>query len=256
MTVSEPRSQLGTTTAALAAEGINVRSTPTAPALLAGSVVMAVASCLANLAVTDRSELADPDTLQRAMHASTVATLVFALVAGIVFSTSDFRFGRIDQLLLSDPRRGRLVRSKAIVGAAVGLVYGTVGAAAAVGAISGYFAANGTTLNLGTSEVWQPVVGVIVGASLFAVLGVGVGFAVQNQPAAIAGALACMLIVEPTALLGLPSVGRWLPGAAGLALTRSPDPNLHAQTAGLGLLLLWAIGALIIANSRLIRTDI
>lgn len=239
-----------------AAEARNVRATKTAYALLGGSVVMALASCLANLAVISDAKLGDPETLQRAMHASTVATLVFSLVAGLVLSTSDYRFGRIDQLLLSDPNRRRLLGTKATIGAALGTIYGLVGAVAAVGAISSFFAAKDVPLDIVSGAVLKPAVGVVLGAALFGAMGVGIGTAIQKQPAAIAGSLAFMLLVEPTMLLGLPQVGKWLPGTSGLALTLSPDPNLLGAVEGGLLLAGWTTLALVIGNHRLRSADI
>ncbi|MGH1488091.1 MAG: hypothetical protein ACRBK7_01650 [Acidimicrobiales bacterium] len=249
-------SMTGPMIASLRSELMNVRSTPTAGALLVGSVLMAVASCVANLSLITVDELAEPQSLQLAMHASTVATLVFALVAGLVSSTSDFRFGRIDQLLLSDPSRTRSFLVKAIVGAVTGVVYGVIGALAAVATIRTYFSFRDVPLETLSSDILRPALGVILGAALFAVIGIGVGTAIRNQPVAIAGSLALMLIVEPTALLGLPTVGKWLPGATGLALTNSPDPNLLAQASGGLLLAAWTAIALSVGVYRLRTVDL
>lgn len=87
-------------------------------------------------------------------------------------------------------------------------------------------------------------------------VGVAIGTVVQSQPAAIAGSLAWLFIVEPTALLGLPSVGRWFPGVAGLALTESPNPDLLDQLPGGLLLAAWTVVALATALIRIRRTDV
>lgn len=222
------------------ADIVNVRSTPTAKALLVGSAVMACLSCVANLATVGDAELGSPDTVQLAMHASTVATLVFALVAGVVSATADFRFGRVDQLLLTDPNRSMVLVAKSLVAMLVGVVYGIVGSIVAVSTTAGFFAVKGEPFDVLSEAVARPLAGLLLGASLFGACGVAIGVAVRHQPAALAGSLAWLLIVEPTVLLGLPHVGRWLPGAAGLALTLSPDPNLQGQLAGAFLLMGWA----------------
>lgn len=228
---------------AVRADFANIRATATARALLVGSVVMAGASCIANLATVSPGDLGSSDTVQLAMHASTVATLVFAMVAGAVSATADFRFGRVDQLLLSESRRAVFVVAKTLVALLVGVVYGVVGSVAAVAATGGFLAVNGASFDVLSGVVVQPLVGLLVGAGLLGACGAGIGVAVRNQPAALAGSLAWMLIVEPTALLGLPAGGRWLPGAAGLALTRSPDPDLLGQVSGGLLLVAWAVVA-------------
>lgn len=232
------------------ADIINVRATPTARALLAGSVVMAAASCLANLASVTEGALSDAQMVELAMHASTVATLVFAMVAGVVSATADFRFGRIDQLLLSEPNRSIVVTAKESVAMLTGFVYGTIGSITAVAVTAAFFAAKGIPLDLLSEQVVLPVIGLLLGAALFGAFGIAIGIAVRNQPAALAGSLAWLLIVEPTALLGLPDVGRWFPGAAGLALTRSPDENLLGQVPGAVLLVAWTAVAIVVALVR------
>lgn len=234
----------------------NVRSTPTAKALLLGSAVMACLSCVANLSTIADAELRSPDTVQLAMHASTVATLVFALVAGVVSATADFRFGRVDQLLLTDPNRSLVLAAKALVAMLVGVVYGIVGSIVAVSATAGFFAVKGESFDMASEAVVRPLAGLLLGASLFGACGVAIGIAVRHQPAALAGSLAWLLIVEPTVLLGLPDVGRWLPGAAGLALTLSPDPNLLGQFPGAFLLLTWTAVASAIGLRAFRRADL
>lgn len=238
------------------ADVANVRSTFTARALLIGSAVMACVSCVANLATVADADLASPDTVQLAMHSSTVATLVFAMVAGVVSATADFRFGRVDQLLLSDPNRSVLLGAKALVATLVGFIYGIVGSIAAVAATAGFFAMKGEAFDIMSEAVFRPLVGLLLGASLLGACGIAIGFAVRHQPAALAGSLAWLLIVEPTALVGLPGAGRWLPGAASLALTVSPDPNLLGQTSGALLLLAWTAVATAAAFAAFRRTDL
>ena len=233
----------------------NVGSTPTAKLLLGGSVVMAVASCVANLSTIDDADLAARSTVELAMHSSTVATLIFSLVAGVVSATADFRFGRTDQLLLSEPSRTVLLAAKASVGACVGIVYGIIGSVVAVVTTSTYFAANGASLDVGSDPVVYPLIGLLVATAVFGIIGVSIGTVILSQPAAIAGSLAWLFIVEPTALLGLPEIGRWFPGVAGLALTESPNPDLLDQVPGGLLLVAWMIVGYTVALLRFRRTD-
>lgn len=235
----------------LRSEFLNLRSTPTAKILLAASVVMAAASLVANLSAFGSDELGADATLELAMHASTVATLLFAMVAGVVGSTSDYRFGRIDQLLLSQPRRQMVVAAKAIASAVLGVVYGVFGAVVAVVVLVIYYNAYDAPIDLGSAVIVRPLVGVVIGSALFACFGVGVGTAVRNQPMALGGVLALLLIVQPTLLLGLPAVGKWLPGSAALSLTENPEPALLGQTAGGVLLFVWAALALSVGSHRL-----
>lgn len=233
-------------------DALNVISTPTAWILLVASMVMAALSLTANLLSFDVGELAARSTLQQAMHASTVATLTFALVAGLVSATSDYRFGRIDQLLLSEPSRSAVVGAKAIVGAVVGVVYGLAGSIVAVVVLRIFYGFRDVPVELTSAVVVEPLIGAVLASALFGTIGVGVGTAVRSQPAAVAGGLAALLVVQPPMLIGLPEVGRWLPGAAGLAMTFSPDDALLGAFPGGLVLLAWTVLAIVVGWRRLV----
>lgn len=235
----------------LRSEFLNLQSTPTAKILLGASMVMAAGSLVANLSAVTTAELETEATLELAMHASTVATLLFAMVAGVVGSTSDYRFGRIDQLLLSEPRRQTVVAIKTAASAVLGIVYGVVGALVTIVVLVIYYNAYDASIDLGSTVIIRPLVGAVIGSALFACFGVGVGTAVRNQPMALGGVLALLLIVQPSVFLGLPSVGKWLPGSAALSLTENPDPGLFGQTAGGLLLVAWTVFAVSAGIHRL-----
>lgn len=240
--------------AALRAERLTALATPAAKLLLGGSVVMAAVSCSANLAAID--DLATDDAVQVAMHASTVATLIFSALAGVYSATTDLRFGLLDHRLLSEPRRAVVLGAKAATAAATGLLYGLLGALTAAVVASLYYWFSGVDFGLLSPLVTRSLIGVIVAAPLFAVIGVALGIIIGNQPTAIGGVLAWFLIVEPILLVGLPGVGKWLPGAAGLAMTNSPDPALLTQVGGGLGLALYAAGAYAIAGQVFHRAEI
>lgn len=235
-------------------ELLNLRSTMTARLLLLGSMAMAAISLLANLATFDTAELSQTANIEQAMHSSTVATLTFAFVAGLVTSTADYRFGRMDQLLLSSPKTSVVLVSKAAVGFCLGVLYGVLGSIVALGVLATYYSANDVTIDLTSTTVMLPLAGVIAGAGLFAVAGIGMGTAIRNQPLAIGGGLALLLVVQPPLLLGFPDLGRWFPGAAGLAMTLAPDPAMLGQATGGLVMVIWALFALAAGAHRLETT--
>lgn len=228
--------------------------TPVSRTLLVASMVMAVLSATANLVPLDT--LDGEESIQLALHASSVPTLIFALVAGAQSASGDRRSGFVDQRLLTDPSRRRWLAGKAAGLGVVGLVYGVLGAITAAATSAVIFAAKDTALDLASAPVVQGLVGIVVAAPLFAILGVAAGTNTSAPPVAITGALAWVLIVEPPTLLGLPEVGRLLPGAAGLAATRSPDPELLDQVPGMVLLAAYAVAALAFAARRFDRIDL
>ncbi len=228
----------------LRAERLSVLSTPAARLLLVASMLMAALSGGASLLAVD--DITTDASLQLAMHSSTVATMVFALVGGLYSSTTDHRFGLVDQRLLSQPNRAIVLLAKAAISGVVGLVYGLLGAATAAGITALYFRSQAERLEITDPLVTRALLGIVLAAPLFAVIGVAVGTLVRSQPAAIGGTLAWILMAEPAALVGLPNVGKWLPGSSGLALTFSPDEALLDQTAG-GLLLLAYVALVLFA---------
>jgi ABC-2 type transport system permease protein len=239
---------------ALRVEARSALSTPVARLLLVGSVVMALVACTANVMTV--GDLASERSLRLVMHSATVAALVFSTVAGVYATSTDLRFGVIDQRLLTDPSRRRWFLSKAIIAAGVGLTYGVLGAATAVVAAWSNYAAKGVDFSPASAMVVRALVGLLVGAPLYAVLGAAVGAIVRNQPLAIGGALVWLLVLEPPLVLGAPAVGRWLPGQAGLALTNSPDTHLLGQVSGVLVLAAYALVASLFAVHRLRRTDV
>ena len=205
---------------------------------------MAAVSLLANLATFDSNDLAEESTIQVAMHASTVATITFSFVAGLVLSTSDYRFGRMDQLLLSSPSTRSILGGKSVVGFLLGVIYGVLGSVVAVLVTAVYYQVNDVAIDLTSATVVRPLVGVTIASGLFVVAGIGLGSAIRNQPFALGAGLVLMLVIQPPLLLGAPDVGRWLPGAAGLAMTLAPDSAMLSQSGGTVVLIGWTIVAL------------
>ena len=232
------------------------RMTPTTAVLLGGSMVMAAGSCLASLAAAPAGGRTSAETLRVTMHSSTVATVVFAMVVGVVITTADFRFSRMDQLVLSQPDRRLVALAKAVVGGMVGMLYGLVGAIVALATTAGVLMAYGESFDAGSAVIVRPLLGAIPAAGLLAVVGVGIGLVVQNQPLALGGSLALLLVVEPTVLVGLPDVARWLPGASALAVTYAPDAALLSQGSGLVLLAMYSAVAVWFGARRLAATDL
>lgn len=229
----------------------NQRSTPTLWSLLAASVVMAIIMLVANVSILDVGELSAESTLGLAMHASTVTTLTFALVTGVVSATSDYRFGRIDQLLLTQPNATGVFGSKALIALGVGTLYGIAGGITALATVATYYQVRGVPLEVFQEATIRPVLGAVVGAAFFGTLGSAIGTVVRNQPLAVIGSLVFLLIIQPPLLLGLPELGKWLPGAAGLAITLAPDPELVGQLTGGAVLAAWTALGVGLATWRL-----
>lgn len=258
MTTALPQQPAAPTSAqrllsAMRAERLSALATPAAKILLVMSVLMASISTVANLSAVD--DLTEDWVVQLTMHASTVATLIFAILAGLYSATTDLRFGVMDQRLLSEPNRPLTMAAKSFTALQTGVLYAVLGAITAVVAASAFYAANGESFDIGSPFVRRALVGLLVAAPLFAVLGVAIGLIITNQPFAIGATMAWLLVVEPVLIIGAPDVGKWLPGAAGIALTNNPDSLMQQMPAGL-LLATYAVAFSTLALARFGRSDV
>lgn len=227
---------------------------PVPRALWAGSAVMAVVSCAANLAVLDTLE--GDEALRIALHSATVPALVFSLLAGAYTASADRRTGFVDQRLLTDASRRRWLGAKAAVQVAIGVLYGVVGALTAIVTSTITFAVRDASFDATSPVVARSLLGVVGATALFALLGVAFGSLTANTAGAIGGLLAWVLVIEPPTVLGVPELGRYLPSAAGLALTASPDAELLGQLPGGLVLVAYAVAALALARWRLAGSDL
>ncbi|MGD0834586.1 MAG: ABC transporter permease subunit [Candidatus Dormibacteria bacterium] len=173
--------------------------------------------------------VAVPDLLSQAMTqrniASTAAAAgIFAIIVGIILVTTEFRHLTSRPTFLVQPRRGHVLAAKLVVAAAVGLLYAVACVLTDLAIMVPWLAARGVTIEWTGGGVLRTLAGALVAVAIGAIVGVGVGVLVRNQIAAVIGALAYFLIVEPL-LSVIPYVNdayRFLPGAASNALV---DPG-------------------------------
>ncbi len=189
---------------------------------------------------------ATPDFPDPAAYRNTYANgafagaYLFALVIGVTGMTSEYRYQTITPTFLAVPRRWVVVVSKFAGHFLLGLLFGVVGAVAALVAGGVVISARGHGLGLGADGVWSGLGLGILAVALWAVLGLGVGTLIRNQVVAILVALLIAVIVEPLLSLGLhaldlDSVSRYLPSNASSAMT-------SAVTSQADLLSWWAGG--------------
>lgn len=186
-------------------------------------------------------------------NAGSVAILT--LVLGILAVTGELRHGTITHTFLVTPARARVIGAKLVALAVVGVVFGVVASLVVVTIGLPWLAAEDASVPLLSSPVLLPLAAGVASASLFAIIGVGVGALVRNQVAAIVAALVWQTVLESVLVGLLPSVGKWLPQGAARALaqeTLSEGTLLPAWAGGLVLLaygvIFAAVGARILAG--------
>lgn len=226
-------------TRALAAELLKQRTTRLPWGLLLGAVLFTMlgVALTAVFSGTEGTPGLDEDGTVANVWAQAGGGYVFALVAGIVLITGEYRHQTITSAYLGEPRRWRVVAAKLITALLLGVVYGVAACATAAAVAVPVLAARGAT---GQADVPAILLGAVAATALWAVVGLGVGALLRNQVAALIGALVWVLVVEALVVALLPDVGRWLPSGAANALLQASLPT------GGDLLPVWAGGALLL----------
>jgi ABC-2 type transport system permease protein len=228
----------------IAAEWLKLRTTRvlwgTVPAVALLSAVAVAGLVLSSREVADVALLEPTEGVrQAALHVtSTGAALV--LVLGIIISAGEYRTQTATDTFLTTPRRSRVVAAKLAMGAILGLALGAIGAAVGLPAAYVWFEAEGVAFPGGSAEVWLTLGGVVLYATLFAILGVAFGSLVRNQVVAIVSALTFVLLLEQLLTQAGVSIAEWLPGNAGAAVVRTPGDFVDPG-AGAALLLAYAL---------------
>jgi ABC-2 type transport system permease protein len=150
---------------------------------------------------------------------------LFLLVLGITAVAGEYRHKTIVETYLATPHRGRVIQAKLYVYTVVGLVFGIIASATAIGALALELAARGGSLDLSDGALWRTLIGAVVWQALFAAIGVGVGALVRNLAGAVAVALAWVAVVEGVLAELASGLSRWLPANLGTRLADMQDTS-------------------------------
>ena len=218
---------------------------------------------------------------------------LLALVLGILIITGEYRHKTITPTFLAEPRRGRVVTSKLVVGfgggvalgvltMVTGLIIGFVDVAVKVHSCVTSFTKGGVNQGMSqamcnaqhglyfvanTHDMWHDwsriAPGVILGTGLFAIYGLGLGALLKNQVVSIVVGLGFTLVVE--AIIGAiwPTIGEYLPGQAATALEDAAPSTFGGSPAHLvpwwgGALLLVVYGVVlaVVGTLTTLRSDV
>ena len=184
-------------------------------------VVIVGISVAGQIGTSPRNLLVEDESLEDVLAAAGASSL-FALLAGIVGFTAEFRHGTATSTFLVAPVRERVLAAKLLAHALLGAALGLLGIAVTLAVALPWLRAKDVELPLGEREHLLILAGVLGSALLWGALGVALGGLVRNQVLGVVGALVWVLIVENIlgALL-LQDEAPYLPGSASGAMIGS-----------------------------------
>ncbi len=236
----------------LGSELLKLRTTRTFYGLMGSAValIVIISAIAAAVGTFSSSDMPGEDLLSIAGLAG-----LFALVAGVIGVTSEFRHGTITPSLLVEPQRLRLLSAKLAAQIIVGLLLGALAYILSAVLIAGILSGRGIPTDWSTGDWVGAVIGGMIATALYGVLGLGVGALLRNQAGAIVVVLAWIFVIE-NLLSIIPhfAIDKYgLGGTAGaLAMTNNGvDHPLGQVSAGLLLLLYTAV--LVAAGAIVLR---
>ena len=222
-----------------------------------GLMVLALEVLVISLHVSQDSvsSLAEPPNQRDVVAIASVAALV-ALIVGVVSSAGEYGHGTISHTFLVAPVRERVVAAKALAGALAGTALAVFSGAVAWVLAALLLSARSVPVHLGSADVLRPLFGTLGAAALAGALGVGFGFILRRQTAAIVVVFIWLLVVEP--LLAIADVNQYAPGhaVASVVVAGTPSSELLSFRSGLLLALAYAVGFAAVGAVVVKRTDV
>jgi ABC-2 type transport system permease protein len=219
----------------------------TTPALLISTgivVVLTVASVISNIMLAGRSgapALGTVDNVAKVLSVAAVSTVV-AMTVGILVLAGEYRTRTIMGTYLGEPRRGHVLVAKLVTVTGFGATLGALTFGLALGIAKPLYAAKGFHhLPVDVPRLW---LGAILGTACYGLLGVALGALTRNTVAAIIGGIVWVFVIEVGILQpALPSVAKWLPTGAAVAITSGGSDASQFLAPGVAALVLigWTV---------------
>jgi ABC-2 type transport system permease protein len=245
---------------ALHAEWTKLRTVSGPAWLLVGTVALTIAVSAAAVGATHcpQSMTCPVDTTKLSLTGVQFGQAVVAILAVLAVS-NEYGTGMIRVTLAAMPGRLAVLAAKAVLIGALVLVAGAVAAFGSILAGHLILPGNGFTAARGFHQVWLsygPALRAMCGSALYlaliSLLSLGVAVIVRESAVAI-GTVLALLYLFPIILAFIGNehwqhrLDRWMPSVAGLTIQDTIGLRSLAITpwAGLGVLALWAAGALL-----------
>lgn len=242
--------------ALVASELLKVRTTRGWYAYLFVIVVFGGLAAAADIGSTEESRRSTLDYQLGLVEAAGIAGLL-GLILGITVVTTEFRHGTITPTFLAAPVRERVLAAKAAAASLVAVLFFLL-ALAVIGAVAlVWFSVVGADLQAGSGELWERIGRTLLGAVLWALMGIAVGALVHAQVAALVGTLIWIFVGEPLlgALIGLvdlDGVAPYLPFQVLDAADGTGGESLLSYGPGIAMACAWIAA---IGGAGLLRTS-
>jgi ABC-2 type transport system permease protein len=242
--------------AQLRAELLKQRSTRTDLGLLAGLLGLLLLAVLLHGFGLPARELGQRNNQLTVFGRGEFLGALFAALLGAMSITAEIRHGTIRPTFLASPRRGRIIAAKVAASTLIGAGFGLAGAALAAGVGTVALRTRGIEIELDGGDYALLGAGGAGAAALWAAIGVGVGALVRGQVRTAVGLSAWLLFVEGLFGENVSDVGRFAPGALGMAASGQEPGTLLAPAVGILLLAGYAIVAAVAGWAATIRRDV
>jgi ABC-type transport system involved in multi-copper enzyme maturation permease subunit len=246
-------------TALVRSELLKIRTTRSWWAYL---VVIVLLTGIGTAGSIGSAEIADRSTLSFQLDLVSTAGLsvLMAIILGITIITTEFRHGTVTPTFLAEPRRERVILSKAIAAVVVAIGFALL-ALVVVAAVAIPWLTIVDAEVLHDTELLTRAGEQILSVVLWALIGVAIGTAVHSQVAALVGTLVWIFLVENllVGLFGLvdaDGVAEYLPFHALDAADGTGADNLLSYGGGLAVTLGWILLLGAFGTWRTLRRDI
>jgi hypothetical protein len=241
-------------TGQLHSEALKLRTTRTATLLVLGAAALTLLGAVIEGVSPTTARLAHESTQRTVFGAAGSTAVLFATLLGLLAVTTEFRYGTIRSTLLVEPRRRVVLAAKIVTSTLGGILLAVACLVVAFAAGFAILAVRDVDLALSAAHTPALTLGTIAASGLGGALGVAIGTLVRNQVGAIVALVG--YAVDAVLFAAAPSVGRYLPGKAGDALTGQPVEHLLAPGSGAVVLAAWTLALLAAAAVRTEHSDI
>lgn len=236
-----------------------LRTTPALVVTLATTMALGVVSVVATILLAGQKgtpPLGTEANVNKALQVGSMTSIAM-LILGILAIAGEYRHRTIIGAYLAEPRRGRVLAAKFVTIGAVGAGLGAVLFGVAVAVAVPVYAAKGVHhLPVDLAPMW---LGAVLATAIYGMLGVAVGALARNTVGAIIGGIIWVQVIEVGLLQNaVPSVAKWLPTGAGVAVTAAKDSAPDLLSPGLAAVVLigWAVAIAAVATRFSVRREL